>query len=119
MPAPPRPSRFLQRWLVLQRWLAAGLALSVVACTPGDRSPTAGSHIRHLTLAVADSDVRSASAPPRAAQSRRWDFPAARARWSPLSQATEPWLAAIELAELEDGLGLALDVPQQRPTMLL
>lgn len=95
---------------------------SSLSCGCGSSADTASSapSLVHLDLELDRARVTSAPAPASARDNRAWSFAQPRAEWRPISSASFPGLAGVELQALEDCVRLSLVEPDgPRQGMLL
>lgn len=90
--------------------LALLVALGCVGACSGrpDADALGGGPVLHLADHLKEATIRSTEVPAAARQGHSWSFEAPRPEWRTVSSADEPRLAAVELAQLADGVRLAL-----------
>ncbi len=92
-----------------------------LACGNRDDAERTASILRliHLDGELDRARVTSAPAPGSAHERRVWSFAEPRGEWRPISAATFPGLARVELQPLEGCLRLSLGEPENRMGLLL
>jgi hypothetical protein len=91
----------------------AALASALLgACGSSEEAASSSASLVHLDLELARARVSSAPAPAAARERVAWSFAEPHAEWRPLSSATAPGLAGVELKPIEGALRLSLLEPE-------
>jgi len=109
-----------RRWLLSTPWIASALLTAALACSgPGGGHAELDGGLIQLADSLEQSTLVTGSAPMAARQQRRWGFHEPQAEWKPFSGDRLPWLAQVEVEQIEDGLRASLGRPASQRTMML